>query len=415
MACAEVELNESDDLQRWLSTFKHQLDTETFTYIFETLKANQFSTRLTIKLIGEEEFNLMFQKQLSLGAEALLQYQISLLKEQSPLQKPLLRVREERRDTSVENTGPKKNVLRVLEDQEKKLHGQLKIESEELKEVEMRIDSMNILIREPPPVGEAKSICGHCHHRGHRNQALKPCSLKKCTEYTYCGIKERHSEYFSKLTSLKLERKKRKDAVGQLEGQLKSMEQFSTSSEHQFVKSVTPRMFSADESYKQNKPKLMRDVRLLRDCLEGKIPPVTANDAEQIKNLISRCKRLKQIRADDSPEKMEEDKCSPIKYGEVPTSKQGGFLTPVMKKKIETAKTENITRVESSSSSSSSDSRRLPYLPMNSFGSVQSSQTNVQQVITPYQQGSPSVASALENLDTLANVASSNADEHYES
>lgn len=393
-----------------------------------------------------------------------------------------------------------------MEDQEKKLHGQLKIESEELKEVEMRIDSMNILVREPPPVGEAKSICGHCHHRGHRNQALKPCSLKKCTEYTYCGIKERHSEYFSKLTSLKLERKKRKDAVGQLEGQLKSMEQFSTSSEHQFVKSVTPRMFSADESYKQNKPKLMRDVHLLRDCLEGKIPPVTANDAEQIKNLISRCKRLKQIRADDSPEKMEEDKCSPIKYGEVPTSKQGGFLTPDMKKKIETVKTENITRVESSSSSSSSDSRRskkrrkkkskakkrrkrsrrhdsssddssssgefikpsrqkssstsfppqfaaannnfqlmsnlygglptpnntplrsvqippynymsfprLPYLPMNSFGSVQSSQTNVQQVITPYQQGSPSVASALENLDTLANVASSNADEHYES
>ena len=62
----------------------------------------------------------------------------------------------------------------------------------------MRIDSMNIQVREPPPVGEGKSVCGHCHHRGHRNQALKPCSLRKCTEYIYCGIKEKHPEFFSK-------------------------------------------------------------------------------------------------------------------------------------------------------------------------------------------------------------------------
>lgn len=157
----------------------------------------------------------------------------------------------------------------------------------------MRIDSMNILVREPPPVGGGKSICGYCHHRGHCNSALKPCSLKKCTEYTYCGIKEKHPEYFSQLTSLKLERKKRKDAVDQLEGQLKSMEQFSTSSEYQFIKSVTPRMYQADESYKVNKAKLMRDVRLLQECLDGKIPPVTTNDSEQIKNLILRCKRSK--------------------------------------------------------------------------------------------------------------------------
>lgn len=85
------------------------------------------------------------------------------------------------------------------------------------------------------------------------------------------------------------------------------MEQFSTSSEYQFIKSVTPRMHQADESYKVNKAKLMRDVRLLRECLDGKIPPVTTNNSEQISNLILKCKRSKQIRKDDCPKIMGRD------------------------------------------------------------------------------------------------------------
>ena len=133
---------------------------------------------------------------------------------------------------------------------------------------------------------------------------MKPFSLNKWTEFTYCGIIAKHPEYFSQLTSLKLERKKRKDAVDQLEGQLNSMEQFSTSSECQSIKRVTPRMYQADESYKVNKAKLMRGVRLLRECLDGKVPPVTTNDSEQIKNLILKRKRSKQIRDDDCSKSM---------------------------------------------------------------------------------------------------------------
>ena len=216
---------------------------------------------------------------------------------------------------------------------------------------------MNILVREPPPVGGAKSICGYCHHRGQRNSALKPCSLEKCTEYTYCGIKEKHPEYFSQLTSLKLERKKQKDAVDQLEGQLKSMEQFSTSSEYQFIKSVMPRMYQADESYKVNKAKLMRDVRLLRECLDGKIPPVTTNDSEQIKNLILRCKRSKQIRDDDCPKSMSPEQFSPIKSTERGADVSTGKEEVVMPEK-ENIETPKATRITSESSSSSSDDRR---------------------------------------------------------
>lgn len=52
----------------------------------------------------------MFNKQLPLRAKVLLQYQASLLREQSPLQKPTdSRVREEKvEDTSTKNTGSKK-------------------------------------------------------------------------------------------------------------------------------------------------------------------------------------------------------------------------------------------------------------------------------------------------------------------
>ena len=74
----------------------------------------------------------------------------------------------------------------------------------------MNVESMSIEIREPPNLGNTKVVCGHCHHRGHRNNITKPCELKKCTEYTYCGLKEKHPEYISKLNSLKVELKKKK-------------------------------------------------------------------------------------------------------------------------------------------------------------------------------------------------------------
>ena len=84
----------------------------------------------------------------------------------------------------------------------------------------------------------------------------------------------------SKLNSLKLERKTRKDAVSQLESQFKSMEEFSSSSKQQFVKNLAPRMHNVDECYRKNKRKLIRDIQLLRESLDGNIPPVTTNDAE---------------------------------------------------------------------------------------------------------------------------------------
>ena len=50
-------------------------------------------------------------------------------------------------------------------------------------------------------------------------------------------------------------------------------------------------MYAANPAYKTNKAKLMHDVRLLRTFLDGKIPPVSANDAEQLNILISTTKK----------------------------------------------------------------------------------------------------------------------------
>ena len=79
--------------------------------------------------------------------------------------------------------------------------------------------------------------------------------------------------------------------MNELQSQIKSMETFSSGSEYQFVKNLTPRMFAADASYKTNKAKLMCDVRLLRTFCDGKIPVSTANDAEQLKILIGKSKK----------------------------------------------------------------------------------------------------------------------------
>ena len=187
-----------------------------------------------------------------------------------------------------------------MQHQERRLKQQVDEAKSELKEKDFNIESMNVYIREPAVIGRSKTVCGHCHHRGHRNQATKPCILNKCSDYGYCGIKEKHPEYFAKLNTLKLERRKKENAISELENQIKSIEQFSSTSEFQFVKNLTPRMYNIDPTYKTNKCKLMQDVRLLREALDGKIPPVTVNDAEQLGILIAKLRKTKAIADDDS-------------------------------------------------------------------------------------------------------------------
>ena len=157
------------------------------------------------------------------------------------------------------------NVLPALRMQCDDVKAKLEKEIAECRELQLNIDSMNIVVREPPPIGNSKVVCGHCHHKGHRNQSTNPCNLTKCTDYTYCGVKDKHHEYFQ-------------------------MENFKTKCEYHFVRNISPCLFAIDILYKTNKAKLMRNIKLLRTALDGCIPEVTANDAEQLQILIKKCK-----------------------------------------------------------------------------------------------------------------------------
>ena len=204
----------------------------------------------------------------------------------------------------------------ALQTQCEVLKEKIEVQRQECKELQMNIESMDLNVRELPVMGNSRTICGNCHHKGHRNQATNPCRLPKCAEYTYCGNKEKHPEYFQKLNAMKLELSKRTAALKELENQASSVENFSSKSEYQFIKNLTPRMYGMDASYKLNKAKLMRDVRILRTATDGRIPEVTSNDTEQLQILLNKSK--KDIKARGGLEFTSEDEMNEDNFDRVP-------------------------------------------------------------------------------------------------
>ena len=77
---------------------------------------------------------------------------------------------------------------------------------------------------------------------------------------------------------------------------MSSVENFSSKSEYQFIKNLTPRMYAMDSSYKLNKAKLMRDVRILRTATDRQIPEVTSNDSEPLR-ILNKSKKDIKVRA----------------------------------------------------------------------------------------------------------------------
>lgn len=178
---------------------------------------------------------------------------------------------------------------------------QLHNEKQEYKEIEFKLESMQVEIREPPAIGNSRLVCSHCHHRGHRNNSSHPCQLNKCVDYTYCGLKDKHIEFQTQLNGLKLELKKKRQVIDKLEQQIQSMENFTSHSEYHFTKNLTPRLLEVDKSYKTNRVKLMRDIRMLRKFCDGKIPEITTDDAGQLKALLSKCRMTVQRDCRDYP------------------------------------------------------------------------------------------------------------------
>ncbi len=80
-----------------------------------------------------------------------------------------------------------------------------------------------------PIIGNGKVTCGNCHHRGHRNRTNQPCELLKCS-YTYCGIQDKHPEYFAEMNKLKASINKKRDDLKALQEQLMGIKNFVSQS-----------------------------------------------------------------------------------------------------------------------------------------------------------------------------------------
>ena len=66
------------------------------------------------------------------------------------------------------------------------------------------------------------------------------------------------------MNKLKTAIKKKRDEIKGLQEQLTGIKTSVSQSEHQFIKALTPRMVKMDPTYKLNKQKLLRDIRILR-------------------------------------------------------------------------------------------------------------------------------------------------------
>ena len=109
------------------------------------------------------------------------------------------------------------NTMRCLEKRRQKIEKQVFDKESELRELQVHLESMDINVPSLPTIGNSGRItCSKCHHKGHRNQVNNPCNLQKCSSYTYCGIKEKHPEYFTEINKLKNDIKKKNNNIRDL-------------------------------------------------------------------------------------------------------------------------------------------------------------------------------------------------------
>ena len=102
---------ESEDyISHWLKDMKTELDDANTRVIYDTLKANHFTTRLKLKLITNEQLEVMFSgsNKLGLGTMAVLKFKLSPLNEESPL------VKGKRNVTNPKITPTVRNIICTL-------------------------------------------------------------------------------------------------------------------------------------------------------------------------------------------------------------------------------------------------------------------------------------------------------------
>ena len=75
----------SDELEEFLLRFKNQIGSESYEKIEGVLRKNDFTSRLALKLLTTENLDEMLVNCVPLGARKILDYNLDILKNESPL------------------------------------------------------------------------------------------------------------------------------------------------------------------------------------------------------------------------------------------------------------------------------------------------------------------------------------------
>jgi hypothetical protein len=78
-----------EELTDFLGKIEQKIGKESYEIIRNTLRDNNFTSRLSLKLLDPENLDVIFAKsKLPLGSRKILEYHLDLLRNESPLSKP---------------------------------------------------------------------------------------------------------------------------------------------------------------------------------------------------------------------------------------------------------------------------------------------------------------------------------------
>ena len=83
------------------------------------------------------------------------------------------------------------------------------------------------------------------------------------------------------------------DKIQNKNNELVQLEEFAEKNKTNFIRNVRPRLqnlFPEEYKRKDGKQRLLRDVRYLKIATDGKIPPITQNDKDNVRNLLRKGK-----------------------------------------------------------------------------------------------------------------------------
>ena len=183
-------------------------------------------------------------------------------------------------------------------------------------------------VTEPVQLGRGSTICGNCHHKGHRNDARHACEYVKCVGFHYCGYKKFHPEHTQLLSDIKKQIKRVEQELKKGNETLKTITDFESKSETYFFAEMTPRLKSIDTTRYQNKLTLFKDLRILKAAFNSKVPEVKPNDKAFIRSTLDREKsKIRDVTGESMLGNIEIDidklnEVSPIKHGRTGSRKR---------------------------------------------------------------------------------------------